>query len=271
MVSTRRWCRSGAIARRSTSTKSGFAKSISSSDSGVENSKSAPVLEQPVEALLAQLEEMVAQGVAWRRARRTGNSAYQREPSGCVEQPRRHLIHRVLAHARAAVRAEGLAHARVQQAQKIVALGGGGHRRARIARGVLLPDGDGRRDAVDLVHVRLFHALQKLPRVGGERFHVAPLALGVDGVEGQRRFAGARHAGDHGQLVVGNRKRNVLQVVDPRAANPDVVLHWSSMWGTSMPGFLQYTSQAAVLSFPHTRASRKCARLLNFPAIWGRL
>jgi hypothetical protein len=70
------------------------------------------------------------------------------------------------------------------------------------------------RDAVDIVHVGLFHALQELARVGRKRFHVAPLPLGVDGVEGQRRLAGPRHARDHGQLVMGNLERNVLEVVD---------------------------------------------------------
>ena len=49
---------------RSASTKSGCAKSISSSDSGVENSNMRPVLEQPVEAFLAQVEQLVAQRLA---------------------------------------------------------------------------------------------------------------------------------------------------------------------------------------------------------------
>ena len=75
-----------------------------------------------------------------------------------------------------------------------------------IARGVFLPDGDGGRDAVDLVDVGLFHALQELAGVGGERFDVAPLAFGVDGVEGERGFAGARDTGDDGELVVGDTK-----------------------------------------------------------------
>ena len=82
----------------------------------------------------------------------------------------------------------------------------------------------GGRDAVDLVDVGLFHALQKLARVGGERFDVAPLALGVDGVEGERRLARARDAGDHGQLVVRDRERDVLEVVDPGAAHGDGVV-----------------------------------------------
>ena len=151
--------------------------------------------------------------------RRTGNSAYQREPSGCCEHPLRHLIHRVAHHLLAALGTIAAADAREQQPQEIVDLGGGRDRGARIARGVLLPDRDGRRDAGDLIHIRLFHALQKLPRVRRQRFHVAPLAFGVHGVEDQRRLAGAGDTGDHRQLIVRNRERDVLEIVDSRATD----------------------------------------------------
>jgi len=46
-----------------------------------------------------------------------------------------------------------------------------------------LLDRDGRRQAVDLVDVGLLHHLQELPRIGRQRFDVAPLAFGIDGVE----------------------------------------------------------------------------------------
>src|SRR5471030_949665 len=140
-------------------------------------------------------------------------------------QPRRYFIHRILLYTGAALWAKRLAHARVQQPQKVVALGGSSHRRARIPAGILLPDSHRLRDAVDLIHVRLLHALQELPRIRRKRFHVPPLPLGIDRVESQRRLSRARDARHHGQLVMGNRKRNVLEVVDPRPANPDIVLH----------------------------------------------
>jgi len=62
-------------------------------------------------------------------------------------------------------------------------------------------DRNRRRDAVDRVDLRLVHAVEELPRVGRERFHVTPLALGVKRVEHQRRFARSRDAGDDDQLV----------------------------------------------------------------------
>ncbi len=93
-----------------------------------------------------------------------------------------------------------------------------------IAGGVLLLDGDGRGEAVDLVHVGLFDALQKLAGVGGERLDVTALSLGVDGVEGQRGFARTGDAADDRQLAVGNLAGDVLQVMGPRAADDDGVV-----------------------------------------------
>ena len=72
-----------------------------------------------------------------------------------------------------------------EQAQVVVDLGDGADGRARVAAGALLVDGDGRAEALDLVDVGLLHLAQELAGVGGERFDVAALALGVDGVEGQ--------------------------------------------------------------------------------------
>jgi hypothetical protein len=82
------------------------------------------------------------------------------------------------------------AHAGVQQAQVVVDLGDRADRRARVVRGRLLLDRDGRGQALDVVEVRLLHHRQELPRVGRQRLDVAALALGIDGVEGQRALAG---------------------------------------------------------------------------------
>jgi hypothetical protein len=50
-----------------------------------------------------------------------------------------------------------------------------------------------------VVDVGLFDALEELAGVGGERFDVAALALGVDGVEGERGLARAGDAADDGE------------------------------------------------------------------------
>lgn len=131
----------------------------------------------------------------------------------------RDLIDIVLANSLPALRASRDPDPGEEQPEVIVDFGGGRDRGARVAGGILLPDGDGGRDAFHGVHVGLFHSLQKLPRVGGERLDVAPLALGIDGVKGQAGFAGTRNARNYGELMVGNFAIDVLQVVDARAAN----------------------------------------------------
>src|SRR5471030_2513096 len=68
-----------------------------------------------------------------------------------------------------------------------------------------------------------FHLPQELASVGRQRFDVAPLALGIDGVEGKRRLAAARQPGDDHQLVARKHEVDVLEVVLPRTADLDLV------------------------------------------------
>jgi hypothetical protein len=53
----------------------------------------------------------------------------------------------------------------------------------------LLFDRDRRRQAFYQVDVRLFHQLQELARIGGQRLDVAPLPFGIEGIEGKRGLA----------------------------------------------------------------------------------
>ena len=124
---------------------------------------------------------------------------------------------------RAAVEAVGLAHPRPEQPQVVVDLRDGPDRRARVARGRLLVDGDRRRQALDRVDVRLVHLPEELARVGAERLDVAALALGVDRVEGQRRLARPRQARDDDQRVPRQGQRDVLEVVLPGTRDRDRV------------------------------------------------
>ena len=77
--------------------------------------------------------------------------------------------------------------------------------------------------ALDGVDVRLFHHRQELPRVGRERFDIAPLALGINGVEGQRGLAGARQAGEHDQSIARQVEIDILQVVGPGTPDSDIL------------------------------------------------
>ena len=88
----------------------------------------------------------------------------------------------------------------------------------------LLVDRDRRRESVDVVDVRLLHLPQELAGIGGERFDVAALALGVDRVEGQRLLAGAGQPGDDDELVARDLDVDVLEVVLPGPAHADPVV-----------------------------------------------
>jgi hypothetical protein len=114
-------------------------------------------------------------------------------------------------------------YAGVQNAQVIVDLGDGADGGPWIAGGGLLIDRDRGRQALDEVDVRLLHLSEKLSGIGGQRLHVSPLALGVDGVEGERAFAGAGEAREHDELVTGKIERDVLQVVLTGTVNDEPV------------------------------------------------
>ena len=51
--------------------------------------------------------------------------------------------------------------------------------------GVALLDGDRRRQAIDMLDVRLLHLLEELPGIGREALDVLPLALSIDGIKGK--------------------------------------------------------------------------------------
>ena len=125
---------------------------------------------------------------------------------------------------RVAVRAVRDADPREEQPQVVVDLGDRADRGARVARGALLVDRDGRRQPVDLVDVRLLHLAEELAGVGAQALDVAPLALRVDRVEGEAGLARARQAGDDDQPVARERDVDVLEVVLARSANDELVL-----------------------------------------------
>ncbi len=121
----------------------------------------------------------------------------------------------------AAVVTVGVADPSPEQAEVIVDLRHGPHRRARVARCGLLVDRDRRREALDRVDVGLLHLAEELARVGGERLDVAALTLGVDRVEGEAGLARSREPGDDDQRVARDRQIDPLQVVRARSGDDD--------------------------------------------------
>ena len=140
---------------------------------------------------------------------------------GQLEQLVHDLLRGLLGDGFAADGAVRPSHARPQQAHVVVDLGDGAHRGAGVLAGGLLVDGDGRREAFDEVDVGLVHLAQELPGVGGQRLDVAALALGEDGVEGQRRLPGTGEPGEDDHGVAGQVQVHVAQVVLPRALDDE--------------------------------------------------
>ena len=140
---------------------------------------------------------------------------------GQRQHPVDHLRHGLALDRQAGRRRIGHADAGEQQPHVVVDLGDRADGRARVAAGGLLLDRDGRRQAVDLVDVRLLHHLQELAGIGRQPLDVAALALGIDRVEGERRLARARQAGQHDQLVARQVEVDVLEIVLARAADRD--------------------------------------------------
>ena len=71
----------------------------------------------------------------------------------------------------------------------------------------------------------LLHQFEELPGIGREALDITTLALGIDRVEGERGFARARQAGDHDEAVARQLDIDVLEIVLPRAADSDLLLH----------------------------------------------
>ncbi len=177
----------------------------------------------------------------------------------------RHLVDRLPADLAAAHGTVRVPYARVKEAQVVVNLCDRTDRRARVLRRSLLVDGDRRRQPLDGVHVGLLHLAEELARIRAQRFHVAPLAFGVDRVEGQRRLAGARQPGEHDELVTRDRQRDVLQVVLARAADRDVVYgHWA--YNYSFSRVTENVPLAVATSFPPAPSTRHSVTTVRRPA-----
>ena len=130
-----------------------------------------------------------------------------------LEQPVDDLLRGLACDGTAALRAVRAAGPRVEQAQIVVDLGDRADGRARIARRGLLVDGDGRRQALDEVDIRLVHLTEELPRIRRQALDVTPLTLGEDRVEGEAGLARPGQPGEDDQCITGKIQMDIAQVV----------------------------------------------------------
>ena len=139
-----------------------------------------------------------------------------------------HLVDGLLRDGLAALGAMRPPGPREEQAQIVVDLRYRADRRARIVARRLLVDGDGGRQAIDAVHVRLVHLPEELTRVGRERLHIATLPLRVDGIERERGLPRSGEPRDDDELVARNLQTDILQVMGACALDLDAVFHTGS-------------------------------------------
>ena len=130
-----------------------------------------------------------------------------------------HLLHRLPVDGAAAAGAVGAPDAGEEQAQVVIDLGNRTHGGAGIARCGLLIDADRRREPLDLIEVGLFHLAQKLARISGERFDIAPLPFRVDGVKSQRRLARPAQPGKDNEPVARQGQVDIFKIVLPGTVN----------------------------------------------------
>ena len=153
------------------------------------------------------------------------------EPDNLVD----HLLRRLPRHRPPALRAVRMRDVGIQQPQVVVDFRRRRHDRPWIPARAALFNGNGRRQPVDPVHVRLLHLFEELPRIRRQALHVLPLPLRIERIERQRRLPAPAEPGDHAQRPARNPHRNVLEVVDPRPLDRDVLLQHGSSFRLSSP------------------------------------
>ena len=111
-----------------------------------------------------------------------------------------------------------------EQPQKMINLGHRGDGRFAAATRDALFDGNGRRQALDQIDIRLLQLLDELPRVGRHAVEKTALSFGEKNIEGECGFPRAAQAGDNDHLVARDFERDVLEVMLARAVNGDRVV-----------------------------------------------
>ena len=99
------------------------------------------------------------------------------------------------------MRTEGLPDPRKKESEVIIDLCHGPHSGTGVSQNAPLIDGNGRREPLHRFHIGPFHLFQELSGIGGKGFHIPPLPLRIERVEGQCGFSGAAQASDHHQPI----------------------------------------------------------------------
>ena len=136
-------------------------------------------------------------------------------------------------HFGSAIHAEGVTDFREKHAKVINDFGLSSDGAARVDDMILLLKGDGRRNVLNRVQVRLGHLLQELAGVGGEAFDIPALALGIEGIEDERAFAATGEPSDDRDFLTGNSAvtffrlfcRTLVSLIDLLARSVQTLAH----------------------------------------------
>ena len=169
---------------------------------------------------VAELRVVVALAAAHHRRKHLESGT-----GGKLHDPIHDLLRRLALDDLSGLRIVLEADAGVQQPQVVVYLRDRSDCGARVAAGAFLIDGDRRRQAFEKVHIGLVHLPEELARIGRERLDIAPLPLGVDRVEGERRLAAARQPGENDHAIARQFDIHIAQVVLPRTADDQPLTH----------------------------------------------
>ena len=82
-------------------------------------------------------------------------------------------------------------------------------------------DRDRGRETFDEIDVRFFHLIEKLPGISRKALDIAPLPLGVEGVESEGRLPRTAHSRDDDQLFPRNLDMEILKIVLARPTDLD--------------------------------------------------
>ena len=142
-----------------------------------------------------------------------------------LHHPVNHLVDALLMDFLPAFRAVGNADSRPEKTEIVVNLRNGSDCGPGIFRRCLLIDGNGRREAVNIIHIRFVHLAEEHPGVGAQALHIPPLPFGIHRVKRQAALSRAGFTGDHHQLVPGDFHIDILEVIFSCAFNKNAVLH----------------------------------------------
>jgi len=113
-----------------------------------------------------------------------------------------------------------------QEPQVVVDFGYGPDGGTRVPGRGFLVNRDGRRQALNAVHIRLVHDAEELPGIGGEGFHIPALALGVERVKGERALPRPGETGYDGDFTSRYLDVDVLEVVLSCAFDDDFFFYF---------------------------------------------